>query len=124
MLGRNEKGLFGQFIVPVQREGQLRVGFKSIAENAILLNEVSTTGMSLTNCIEAAIEKVVQKLGEEVEIYQDCGDEGIFRVHYKSSHQGGLQPAAFGYGSYTITDVAWEFFSKDLSTFEVLYGKN
>ena len=89
-------------------------GYKSI-----VLSEIHTEGPSLTNSIESAISYMLYIMQVPVVIYQDCGDEGLFRVDYAIT------------GEYfdgdreckRVANISWHYFSKDLTSLELLYGK-
>ncbi len=95
--------------------GALTVGFKRLG-NRILLSEVKTDGTSLTNCIENVVEQTIRATevlhGNELEFYQWCPGEGLFRLHLDKKVTRDMPP-------FTIR---WEYMSADMKAFEVLYG--
>ena len=90
---------------------------------------------SLTNSIEIAIEQVFrqrvftsrmgsQYIKDEWKIFQDCGEEGIFRVTFDIERRGGLTTNGGGpFEGDHVVNPQWKYFSKDIKTILALYGK-
>mgnify|MGYP003387361754 CR=1 FL=1 len=100
----------------------------------MILKEHSSAGGSLTNNIESAIEhsfrrifhRKSNRLGYLVTdwtVLQDCKDEGIFKVKFELEKRTGMTTNGGGmFEKEKIANPKWEFFSKDLKAYEVLYG--
>lgn len=85
-------------------------------KKSVVMREEHTEGPSLTNSIEGAIARILYIMKEPVAIYQDCGDEGIFAVHY---HLDTPMPR---WEDMKVVKVSWHYFSKDLTSLELLYA--
>lgn len=93
--------------------------FKHKGRKSVVIREERTEGPSLTNSIEGAISRILYIMKEDVTIYQDCGDEGVFHVEY----DGGIGLDAEGNDFYVVESVNWHYFSKDLTSLELLYAQ-
>jgi hypothetical protein len=101
----------------------------------MVLKEHSILGPSLTNTIEYAIEKSFIALfwrksnrggyiATDWTVLQDCGEEGIFKITFDLERRGGMTTnGGRMFEKEKIANPKWEYFSKDLKTFDVLYGK-
>lgn len=108
------------------------------SQKILILKELKLEkyAQSLTNSIELAIEQVFrqrvftsrmgsQHIRDEWKIFQDCGEEGLFKITFDLEDRGGL--TTNGGGSFEkdhIINVNWEYFSKDINTLLALYAKN
>ena len=101
----------------------------------MVIKEHAIAGPSLTNTIEEAIMACYKAIywrksnrgGYQIKdwtVLQDCGEEGFFKVSFDLEKRTGMTTNGGGmFEKETITNPKWEYFSKDLKTFEVLYGK-
>lgn len=88
-------------------------------QKSVVLKERYTEGPSLTNSMEGAIQYILWIMKVPVVIYQDCDDEGVFRVDYTvigRFYQDGREGVEVG-------KLSWHRFSKDLTALELLYAK-
>lgn len=98
------------------------VQFKLNGTIAVVIREGLINGISLTNSIEYAIARLVDLFKEPILIFQDCGEEGVFQVYY-TVNIGPLDAIDFGRQT-EIVNPKWEYFSKDLTGIELLYGRS
>lgn len=91
-------------------------------KKSVVMREEHTEGPSLTNSIENAIARILYIMKEPVAIYQDCGDEGIFKVDYSIRIRFGDQFRPDE--TLEVGQVSWHYFSKDLSSLRLLYGQD
>lgn len=94
--------------------------FKHKGHKSVVIKEAHTEGPSLTNSIENAIERIIYIMKEPVTIYQDCGDEGIFKVDYSIRFGDQFRPDE----TLEVGQVSWHHFSKDLTSLRLLYGQD
>lgn len=93
--------------------------FKHKGHKSVVLKEAATEGPSLTNTIEEAIARILYIMKEPVTIYQDCGEEGIFKIDYSIKIDDTFRPDE----TMEIGRVSWHHFSKDLTSLELLYAQ-
>lgn len=101
----------------------------------MILKEHSSEGGSLTNNIESAIEYSFRAIyhrksnrrvykATDWTVLQDCGEEGIFKIQFELERRTGMTTNGGGmFEKEQVANPKWEYFSKDLKTYEVLYGK-
>lgn len=102
-----------------QRVGLKWFQFTHKGQKSVVMREDHTEGPSLTNTIESAIERIIYILKEPVTVYQDCGDEGIFQITYSIRFGDQFRPDE----TLEVGQVSWHYFSKDLTSLELLYAK-
>lgn len=76
---------------------------------AVVVKERESTGPSLTNRMESVIDVLVKEYDYNILVFQDCKEEGIFKVDYE-------------YWIYARSP-KWTYFAKDLKAFNLLYGQ-
>lgn len=91
--------------------------FKIKGQTAVVMREGYTEGPSVTNTIEGAIERLLYIFQTDVIIFQDCDEEGIFKINYKATAKTTYDR------EYEIYGVNWQYFCKDISSLELLYAK-
>lgn len=88
-------------------------------QKSVVVKELYTEGISLTNSIEGAIALLIRIFNFPIIIYQDCGKEGIFKIEY--DYNGSMKDTVPD--EYLFLNLSWHKFSDSLETMELLYAK-
>lgn len=95
-------------------------------KRAIVMREFNTTGPTLTNSMEFALGYLCRIFerdiveGQTPMFFQDCGEEGVFRIDYKVDAKIRFtREVAYP----EVSNVGWTYFCDTLKAFEALYGR-
>ncbi len=100
------------------------VVFQHRGTRTLVLQEWSFGSLDPIN-LPLAIQQLYREMrwiAEDVVILLHAEDLGYYRLTYKIEKGKGMMPASSRYYTYDVTDIKTEFYAKDLSSHEVLYG--